>query len=487
MKKIGLLIILFIYHCLTFAQNKQDKLPNIILVLMDDMGYGDLSGYGAVGYKMPNIDLLAKEGLRFTNMLAGQAVSSASRAALMTGCYPNRIGFFWALSPFSEYGINDHEETIAELLKERGYTTNIVGKWHLGHHEQFLPHNHGFDKFLGLPYSNDMWPVKVDGTPKIPVKGNRLPPQLALLETQRGSHKVDTVMIINNLCDQSKLTTIYTEQAVRFITQNKDKPFFLYLAHTMPHVPLAVSDKFKGKSEQGLYGDVMMEVDWSIGEVMKTLRLLDIDDNTLIIFISDNGPWLNFGNHAGSTGGLREGKGCNYEGGIRVPCIMRWPKKIAAGTVTNKLASSIDVLPTLCSITGTSLPKNQIDGVDISPILGGVDETPRTEFYYYYNKNDLQAVRKGWWKLILPHQHSSYEGVLPKDNGYGGTLNKVKITEPALYDLRRDPGERYNVAEMYPEKVEELQEIAEKARVDLGDDLTHREGKNRRKIGILHK
>lgn len=485
MKKTGLFIVLFIYYCLTFAQDKKNKLPNIILIFMDDMGYGDLPDYGAVGYEMPNVSLLSKEGLRFTDMLAGQAVSSASRAALMTGCYPNRIGFFGALSPFVEHGMNDKEETIAELLKERGYATGMVGKWHLGHHEQFLPHNHGFDQYFGLPYSNDMWAVRVDGTPRKPVEGRRQPPPLPLLETRRGSQQVDTAMIVKDLDAQAQLTTLYTERAVEFIKQNKNKPFFLYFAHTMPHVPLAVSDKFKGKSEQGLYGDVMMEVDWSVGEIMKTLKSANIDKNTLIIFLSDNGPWLNFGNHGGNTGGLREGKGCNYEGGIRIPCIMRWPGKIEAGTVTTKLTSSIDILPTVCNIAGAPLPKKQIDGVDISPILWGLDETPRTEFYYYYWQNNLEAVRKGWWKLILPHTHRSYEGVLPKNDGYGGTYNRVTITEPALYDLRRDPGERYNVAEIYPEKIKELQEVAEKARADLGDNLTHREGENRRPIGTL--
>lgn len=487
MKKIGLFIFLFFYYFLSFAQDIKGRLPNIILIFMDDLGYGDLPTYGAVGYEMPNLDILAKDGLRFTDMLAAQAVSSASRAGLLTGCYPNRIGFSGALSPFIEHGINNEEETIAELLKEHGYVTGIVGKWHLGHHEQFLPHNHGFDEYFGLPYSNDMWPVGFDGKPRVAVKGVQSAPPLPLLQTKSGSQKVDTVMIIKDLNDQNKLTTMYTEHAVKFIEQNRKKPFFLYFAHSMPHVPLGVSDKFRGKSEQGLYGDIMMEIDWSVGEVLKALKSFNIDDNTLIVFLSDNGPWLNFGNHAGNTGGLKEGKGCNFEGGIRVPCIMRWPGKIESGTVTTKLSSNIDILPTICSITGAPLPKRQIDGVDISSILWGFDKTPRTEFYYYYNQNDLEAVRQGWWKLVFPHKYRSYEGVLPGNNGYRGDYNRGVVTEPILYDLRRDPGERYNVAEIYPEKVKELQEVAEKARIDMGDNLTNRLGQNRRSIGMLYK
>ncbi|MBK5719855.1 sulfatase [Dysgonomonas sp. Marseille-P4677] len=484
MKKIGLFVFVFFYCYYIFATEKRNK-PNVILIFMDDLGYGDLTSYGALGYKMPNLDILAKEGMRFTDLLAGQAVSSASRAALMTGCYPNRIGFYGALSPFTEYGLHSDEETIAELLKYENYATAIVGKWHLGHQEEFLPHNHGFDTFFGLPYSNDMWTVGYDGKPIKPAAGRKSVPPLPLLESKRGSHQIDTTMIVANLEDQAKLTTLYTEQAVKFIKSNTNNPFFLYFAHSMPHVPLGVSNKFKGQSEQGLYGDVMMEVDWSVGEIMKTLKAQNIDDNTLVIFLSDNGPWINFGNHAGNTGGLREAKGCNFEGGIRVPCIVRWPHKIEAGSISNKLSSSIDILPTICEIVGAPLPKQKIDGVDISSILFGKDETPRTEFYYYYKKNDLEAVRKGSWKLVFPHKHRSYEDVLPKNDGFRGAYKVGEVTELCLYDLRRDPGERYNVAAMYPEIIKELQEIAEKAREDLGDNLTKRQGKNRRAHGEL--
>jgi len=267
----------------------------------------------------------------------------------MTGCYPNRIGIHGALMPWSKNGINENEITIAELLKGKGYATAIYGKWHLGHHEKFLPLQHGFDEYFGIPYSNDMWPVDFDGTAVTdsslkPWKSRY--PKLPLIE---GNNKVKEILTLD---DQNKLTTLYTEHAVDFINRKKDKPFFLYLAHSMPHVPLGVSDKFKGKSEQGMYGDVMMEIDWSVGQVMKALKENGVEDNTLVIFTCDNGPWLNFGNHAGSTGGLREGKGTSFEGGQREPCIMRWPVVIPKGKINNKLAATIDIFPTIAEITG---------------------------------------------------------------------------------------------------------------------------------------
>lgn len=457
---------------------------NFILISMDDMGYGDLACNGALGYETPNIDALAHEGLRFTNFLTAQSVSSASRAALMTGCYPNRIGFYGALNAYSTHGINEKEETVAELLKKVDYATAIVGKWHLGHHEQFLPHHHGFDEYYGIPYSNDIWPVDVNGKPRTPVEGVKLPPPLPLQEGKQGS-KAENKMIIRDLEDQAQLTRLFTERSLEFIKKNKENPFFLYLAHPMPHVPLAASRKFRGKSELGLYGDVMMEIDWSVGEILNILESLELEENTLIILTSDNGPWLRFGNHGGNSAGFREGKGDSWEGGVRVPCIMKWKGTIKEGTVTNKLASTIDILPTLCKLAGTSQPKQQIDGVDISSILRGEDKHPREEFYHYYYRNDLQAVRKGMWKLILPHTYRSNEGVVHRDNGYHGPDRKVELKEMELYDLRRDPGERYNVINSYPEKVKELLEVANKARADLGDDITNVTSYNRRPAGQL--
>ena len=447
--------------------------PNIVVIFLDDMGYGDLAATGATGYQTPHIDRLCNEGMRFTNFYSAQAVSSASRAGLLTGCYPNRIGFAGALDHSANVGIAQSEETIAEVLKKKNYACAAVGKWHLGHHPQFLPVNHGFDEYFGLPYSNDMWPFH-------PQNGSYYP-DLPLIEGDRVCNPKVTPE------DQAQLTTLYTERAVSFIEKNKNHPFFLYLAHTMPHVPLYVSDKFKGKSEQGLYGDVMMELDWSVGEILKILEKLGLDNNTLLVFASDNGPWLNYGNHAGSTGGLREGKGSVFEGGQRVPCIMRWPEKIPAGTICNQLASTIDLLPTFAHICEAPLPTLHIDGLNIISLMTNAEAvfSPRKYFLYYYRQNDLNAVRNDRFKLVFPHAGRTYEGFLPGNDGLPGQVNERHAFGTALYDMRRDPGERYDVKELYPEVVDELTKIAEEARKDLGDDLTDDKGTGRRSIGRL--
>ncbi len=440
---------------------------NFIVIYLDDMGYGDLTLTGATGYKTPNIDRLANEGIFFTRYCAPQAVCSASRVGLLTGCYPNRVGFSGALDHRSSYGIHPEEETIAEVLKKRNYHTATFGKWHLGCQSQFLPTHNGFDEFYGIPYSHDMWPNH-------PTSKNYYPP-LPLIEGDR---------VVATNPDPSEFTTTFTEHSVDFIRRNREKPFFLYLAHPLPHVPLYVSDKFKGKSEQGLYGDVMAEIDWSVGQVLKTLEELGLEENTLVIFTSDNGPWINYGNHAGSTGGLREGKGTTYEGGQRVPCLMRWKGSIAPGQVCNQLVSGIDILPTLASIAGAPLPERKIDGVSLLPLLQG-DETanPRKAFWYYYRKNSLEAVTNGPWKLVFPHPGRTYAGFLPGNDGQPGKVNENAANEAALYDLRRDPGERYNVLELYPEVVAELERIAREAREELGDELTGAPGSGRREPG----
>lgn len=466
-------------HLTTNAQPHHSQ-PNIVLIFMDDMGYGDLGSYGAVGYATPNIDKLATSGMRFTNFYSAQPICTASRAGLLTGCYPNRIGLFGALGPESKIGISDQEVTIAQLLKQKGYATGMVGKWHLGVTEKFLPLQHGFDEYFGLPYSNDMWPVGFDGKPATDAQKWKLRhPVLPLMEGNK------TFQLIKTLDDQATLTTQYTERAVNFINRHKQQPFFLYLAHTMVHVPLAVSDKFKGKSKQGLFGDVMMEVDWSVGEVLKAIHNNGLDKNTLVIFTSDNGPWLTFGNHAGSAGGLRDGKMTTFEGGQREPAVMRWPGVIPGGTVCNKLSSTIDILPTLAAITGAPLPSHLIDGVNIYSLLtGDADANPRDHFFYYYDKNSLQAVRQGNWKLVLPHKIESNENEIPGKDGWPGKIH-IDSTGLCLYDLRRDPGERYNVKEQNPQIVAQLLQLAEQAREDLGDDLTGSPGKNRRPAGKL--
>ena len=291
--------------------------PNVVIIFMDDMGYGDPVCYGGGPYQTPNIDALAANGLRFTNFYVAQPVCTASRSALLTGCYPTRIGISGAINHATKFALNAEEQTIAELLKDKGYKTGMIGKWHLGHKVPYLPLQHGFDEYYGLPYSNDMWSYDFDGSPITDTSlwKSKYPP-LPLIE---GNKTIKTIASFN---DQDQLTTDYTTRAVSFIKKNKNNPFFLYLAHSMVHVPLGVSDKFKGKSGAGLFGDVMEEVDWSVGEVIKTLKENNLLNNTLVIFTSDNGPWLTFGNHAGNTAGLREGKGTAFEGGLKVPCII---------------------------------------------------------------------------------------------------------------------------------------------------------------------
>lgn len=475
--KILIILIFTIISCTTKVDKSR---PNFVIIFMDDLGYGDISNFGAIDYKTPNIDMMVNEGMLFTNFYSAQAVCSASRAGLLTGTYPNRIGINGALMPYSNHGINENEVTIAEILKEKGYATGIFGKWHLGHHKKFLPNNHGFDTYLGIPYSNDMWPVDFDGNQISDTSSWRKKsyPQLPLIKD------LEKVEEIKTLEDQAKLTTLYTEKSVEFIESNIDKPFFLYLPHTMPHVPIAVSEKFLGKSKQGLYGDLMMELDWSVGEIIKTLKKNNILENTLVIFTSDNGPWLNFGNHAGSTGGLREGKGTSFEGGQRVPTVMMWPNVIPKGKIANQLSSTIDLLPTITNIVDGTLPQHKIDGVDIIEILEGNESEPRDHFFYYYGRNNLEAVRKGKWKLLLPHSSRSYKGVLPKNDGHPGPYKRIE-TGLELYNLRRDPGEEYDVIKLYPEIAEELKELAELARKDMGDNLTGREGLNVREHGKL--
>ena len=471
-----------IFFLLTFSctENRKNLSPNIVIIFMDDLGYGDISNFGAINYKTPNIDNMVNEGMLFTNFYSAQAVCSASRAGLLTGTYPNRIGISGALMPYSNHGLHDDEITIAEMLKDKGYTTAIYGKWHLGHHKKFLPNNHGFDTYFGIPYSNDMWPVDFDGN-QISDTSNwkkKTYPQLPLIEDFKKIKEIKT------LEDQAMLTTLYTEKSIKFINENKDNPFFLYVPHSMPHVPIAVSDKFLGKSNQGLYGDLMMELDWSVGEIIKSLESNNILENTLVIFTSDNGPWLNFGNHAGSTGGLREGKGTSFEGGQRVPTVMMWKNMIPRGKIANQLSSTIDLFPTIASIVDAKLPSHKIDGINILEILEGKDSKPRDHFFYYYGNNNLEAVRKDNWKLILPHASRSYEGVLPKNDGHGGPYSRIE-TGLELYNLRRDPGEEYDVIKLYPEIVEELMDLAEIARKDMGDNLTGIKGSNVRENGKL--
>ena len=463
MRKLLLLFSLALMGC---AQ--RSDLPNIIIIFTDDQGYGDVGCYGADGFETPNLDQMAKDGIRFTDFYVSQAVCSASRASLMTGSYSERVGVQGALLPWDLNGLDPKTETIAKLLKRHGYTNGVFGKWHLGHMEKYLPLQNGFDEYAGLICSNDMWPVDYDGKPLINKKRSYYP-NMFFWDGNEPKNSIETFE------KQGQLTTLITDRAVDFIKRNKDNPFFLYVPHPMPHQPIAVSEKFAGKSELGLYGDVMMEIDWSVGEILKTLKENSIDKNTLVIFASDNGPALNFGKWGGSAGPLREGKGTMWEGGARVPCIMRWPEKISQNQNISKIAGTIDILPTIAEIVGETEIRNKIDGVSLMTILNGEpNANPRDELFYYYGEN-LIAVRKGNWKLVFPHEHRSYINVEPGKNLHPGPYGKG-IAGLELYDLEYDIGETTDLAAQFPEVVKDLEKLSESARTTLGDKLTDRVG-----------
>ncbi|MHB8897941.1 MAG: sulfatase family protein [Thermoguttaceae bacterium] len=467
---IRLLSAAILVACLTGTRvPAADQLPNFVIIYIDDMGYGDIGPFGAKGYQTPNLDRMAQEGRRFTDFYVTQAVCSASRAGLMTGCYNVRVGILGALNHRANHGISSGEMTIADVVKPKGYATACFGKWHLGHHPKFLPTNHGFDRYVGLPYSNDMWP----GHPT----GGKSYPNLPLLD---GTKVIDADV---NDRDQEQLTTLYTEKAVEFIRQNREKPFFLYVPQSMVHVPLYVSDKFRGKSQRGLFGDVVMEVDWSVGQILDTLRQLQLEKKTMVVFTADNGPWLSYGDHAGSAGGLREGKGTMFEGGCREPTVMWWPGTIPAGSVCSVPAMTIDLLPTIAGLAGAPLPKNKIDGKDIWPLIAGqAGATSPQEAYFFYYGPQLQAMRMGPWKLHFPHNYQTLSG------RKGGTGGMPVPYDPAtiglsLFNLETDPAENRDVKDEHPDVVAEMQKLADAMRADLGDGKTP--GPGRREPGQL--
>jgi arylsulfatase A-like enzyme len=480
-RKLSLVLLSLIFVCASKFANAglfSKTPPNVVIIYTDDQGYADVGVFGAKGFTTPNLDRLAKEGRVFRNYHAAQPVCSASRAALLTGCYPNRIGIHGALGPGSKVGISDDEMTLAQLVKQKDYATAIFGKWHLGDAPQFLPTRHGFDEYFGLPYSNDMWPLHPETA-----RMKKPFPDLPMYENE----KIVIPKVTHE--DQNHLTTWYTEHAVKFIEKNKSHPFFLYLAHNMPHVPLHVSDKFRGKSGRGLYGDVIEEIDWSVGEVMKALKENGLEKNTLLIYASDNGPWLSYGDHAGSALPLREGKGTCWEGGTRVPCIMRWPGKIPAGTESQQMIVNIDLFPTIAKLVGAKLPKHPIDGMDVWPIISGNRnaKNPHDAYWFYYAHNELQSVMTGdgEWKLQLPHTYRTLNG---REGGHGGIpvrYENVKLTRAELYHISSDISETTDVAAEHPEIVKRLQAEAEKSRAELGDSLTKREGKGSREPGKI--
>ena len=433
--------------------------PNIVVIFCDDLGYGDVGPFGSP-IATPQLQRMADEGRIFTDFYAAQAVCSASRVALLTGCYANRVGILGALGPGSKIGINPEETTLAELLKAEGYATALFGKWHLGDAAAFYPSRHGFDVYFGLPYSNDMWPRHPEA---------KFPP-LPLWSGDAQQHRVEIAAVTPE--DQAQLTTWYTEHAVRFIDGHAAEPFFLYLPHSMPHVPLYVSEKFAGKSGHGLFGDVIQEIDWSVGQILEAIRRNRLEEKTLVVFTSDNGPWLSYGNHAGSAGPLREGKGTAFDGGQREPAIFWWPQTIPAGTVCTEPAATIDLLPTVAALTGAALPPQAIDGADISPLLLDVPgaKPPRDVFYFYWG-DALHAVRQGPWKLHFPHPYRTLAG---RPGGKDGTPVPYSQTTIglSLFNLTDDPGETRNLAGEQPEVVARLSELAAAMRNELGDSLT---------------
>jgi arylsulfatase A-like enzyme len=414
------------------------------------MGYGDIGPFGSKLNRTPNLDRMAAEGVKLTSFYAAP-VCTPSRAQMMTGCYAKRVSMPNVIFPSCPTGLSTQEKTVAALLKARGYATMCIGKWHLGDQPEFLPTQHGFDHYLGLPYSNDM------GGPVRPAKGKgkvgrRPPPPLPL---------VQDAQVIEAPADQSKLTARYTREAVKFITANKDRPFFLYFPHTAVHVPLHPGEAFAGKSANGAYGDWVEEVDWSVGRVLAALRDLKLERNTLVLFTSDNGPWLTQGKNGGVAGPLRGGKGSTWEGGMREPTIAWWPDKIPAGTVCDAPASEIDVLPTLVRLAGGDVPTDRvIDGRDIWPLMAGQSQQSPHEALFYFNGNQLQAVRCGPWKLAIAPQSEATAKKSPPI--------PASLESPRLYNLDSDLGETTDVAAQHADVVKRLQGHVAKMDADLG-------------------
>ncbi len=422
------------------VKDEQRRPPNVVVIFTDDMGYGDLGCYGHPSIRTPHLDRMAAEGQKWTNFYVASAVCSPSRASLLTGRLPVRTGVTDVLFPHSTTGLPPSEVTIAALLKQQGYATACIGKWHLGHLPQFLPTSHGFDYYFGIPYSNDMDANPAAGF-KWPDAFREPKSEYWNLPLMRNEE------ILERAPDQTTLTRRYTDEVIAYMREKRDQPFFIYYAQSFPHVPLFRSPEFVGRSEAGIYGDVIEEIDHSVGEILAAIRELGIENNTLVVFTSDNGPWLIFKEMGGSPGMLKQGKGTTWEGGMRVPAIMWWPGRIKPGVV-GEIGSSLDMLPTLAALVGTETPTDRpIDGYDLSPTLLGEGEHPRDHMFYYH-KSELAAVRLGAYKahfITRPH----WDAPLQRHN------------TPQLYHLGRDPGEKWDIAQQHPEVLAQIQTLVE--------------------------
>ena len=415
--------------------------PNVVVIFIDDMGYGDIGPFGATKQRTPHLDRMAKEGMKLTSFYA-TPVCSVSRAQMMTGCYGARVSVPGVYFPGQSVGLNPSEVTVAERLKEKGYATQMVGKWHLGDQPEFLPTRQGFDHYLGIPYSNDM--LKKSADTKVPVVPLLRDEQIAELMDGEG---------------QRRLVELYTKEAVDFIGRNKDKPFYLYFAHNAVHTPIYPGAAFAGKSQNGRFGDWVEEVDWSVGQVLDTLRAQGLDKDTLVVFTSDNGPWLIKGTDGGSAGPLRGGKGSTWEGGVRVPTLAWWPGRVPAGSVNDAVAATIDLLPTFVALAGGTVPATPvIDGRDITPILFGQSKESAREAHYYFSGYDLQAVRQGRWKLAL----------VPQPEASNVRKGAKLAAGLRLYDLDAEIGEQTDVAAQHPDVVAKLKALADKMAAEIG-------------------
>ena len=431
---------LFVLLTALLATTATARPPNVVVIFIDDMGYGDIGPFGATKQRTPHLDRMAKEGMKLTSFYA-TPVCSVSRAQMMTGCYGARVSVPGVYFPGQSVGLNPSEVTVAERLKEKGYATQMVGKWHLGDQPEFLPTRQGFDHYYGIPYSNDM--LKKSADTKVPV--------VPVLRDEKVAELMDGE-------GQRRMVELYTKEAVDFITRSKDQPFYLYFAHNAVHTPIWPGAAFAGKSQNGRFGDWVEEVDWSVGQVLDTLRAQGLDKDTLVVFTSDNGPWLTKGTDGGSAGPLRGGKGSTWEGGVRVPTLAWWPGRVPAGSVNDAVAATIDLLPTFVSLAGGTVPATPvIDGRDITPILLGQSKESAREAHYYFASYDLQAVRQGRWKLALS----------PQPEGMGKQAAKT-AAGLRLYDLDAEIGEQTDVAAQHPEVVAKLKALADKMAAEIG-------------------